>query len=61
MTVKEIFKEIAEQIGFEIDTMEVMEEHVDIFLSFPPRYSISRVVGILKSISSAGYSESFCG
>lgn len=53
MRVKEIFQEIAEPFGFEIDTMEVMEEHVHIFLSFSPRYSISRVVGILKSICSS--------
>ena len=33
--------------------MEVMGEHVHIFLSFPPRYSISKVVGIMKSISAS--------
>jgi len=51
--IEEIFQEIAEQFGFEIDTMEVQVEHVHIFLSFPPRYSVSRVVGIMKSISSS--------
>lgn len=51
--IKEIFQEIAEQFGFEIDTMEVMVEHVHIFLSFSPRHSISKVVGIMKSISSS--------
>lgn len=49
--VKRLFEEISENHEFEIDTMEVAEEHVHIFLSFPPRYSISRVVGMLKSIS----------
>ena len=49
--LKEIFQEIAEQYGFEIDAMEAMSDHVHIFLSFPPRYSISEVVGILKSWS----------
>ena len=33
--------------------MEVTEDHVHIFLSFPPRYSIARVVGMLKSISAS--------
>ena len=33
--------------------MEIAEEHVHIFLSFPPRYSISKVVGILKCISAS--------
>ena len=27
------------------------EEHIHIFLSFPPRYSMGKVVGMLKSIS----------
>ena len=27
------------------------EEHVHVLISFPPRYSVAKVVGILKSIS----------
>ena len=49
--LKGIFQEIAERYDFEIDTQEVMEDHVHIFLSAPPRYSPSQVVQILKSIS----------
>ena len=51
--VQEIFEEISKNHEFEIDTLEVSEEHVHIFLSFPPRYSISRVVAMLKSISAS--------
>ena len=51
--VRSIFEEISGNHGFEIDTLEVAEEHVHIFLSFPPRYSISKVVGMLKSISAS--------
>ena len=50
---KRMFEEISGNHGFEIDTMEVAENHVHIFLSFPPRYSIARVVGMLKSISAS--------
>jgi putative transposase len=50
-TVKAIFEEIAMNHEFEIDTLEIAEDHVHLFLSFPPRYSISEVVGKLKSIS----------
>ena len=50
---KRIFEEISGNHGFQIDTMEVAEDHVHIFLSFPPRYSIARVVGMLKSISAS--------
>jgi putative transposase len=49
--VKQIFKEIGDTHSFEIDTMEIADDPVHIFLSFPPRYSISKVVGMLKSIS----------
>ena len=47
----ELFREIAEEYGYEIEEMEVVEDHVHIFLSFPPRYSIGEVVRALKSIS----------
>ena len=49
--VKGLFEEISRNRDFEIDTLEVVKDHVHIFLSFPARYSISKVVGILKRIS----------
>jgi len=49
--IKEVFQQIAEQFEFEIDTMEVMKDHVHLFLSAPPRYSPARIVQIMKSIS----------
>ena len=48
---KEIFQEIAEQYEFMLDTLEVMPDHVHLFLSAPPRYALARVANILKSIS----------
>lgn len=57
--VEELFKEIAEHHGFEIEEMEIDKEHVHIFLSFPPRYSISRVVEIFKSVSSREIRKEF--
>jgi putative transposase len=50
---REIFEEVSRSHDFQIDTMEIAEDHVHIFLSFAPRYSISRVVGMLKSISAS--------
>ncbi|MBI3584577.1 MAG: IS200/IS605 family transposase [Nitrospinae bacterium] len=50
--VKELFEEIARQYEFEIDTMEIMPDHVHVFLTAPPRYSPAKVVNILKGISS---------
>jgi len=49
--IKEVFAEIAERYEFEIDTMEVKDDHVHLFLSAPPRYSPARIVQIIKSIS----------
>ncbi len=51
--VEEMFAEIAENHDIEIDTMEVAEDHVHLFVSFPPRLSISNVVGKMKSISAS--------
>ena len=49
--LKTIFNKIAEEYEFRIDTMEVMEDHVHIFVEVPPKYSPARVVQIMKSIS----------
>ncbi len=49
--LKEVFQRIAEEYEFRIDTMEVMEEHVHIFVEVLPRYSPAQVVQILKSVS----------
>ena len=56
---REIFGEVAENYGFEIQEMRVVPDHVHIFLSFPPRYSIARVVGMLKSICASEIFETF--
>lgn len=48
-----MFRKIAEDFGFDLVELEVAKEHVHVFLNFPPRYSISKVVGILKSISAS--------
>ena len=49
--LKEVFQRIAEEYEFKIDTMEVMEDHVHIFIEVPPRYSPAQVVQVLKSVS----------
>ncbi|MEE8184915.1 MAG: IS200/IS605 family transposase [Thermodesulfobacteriota bacterium] len=51
--VKEIFEEISLSHDFDIEALEIAEDHVHIFLSFPPRHSISKVVGMLKNVSAS--------
>jgi putative transposase len=49
--VKEVFEQIAQEYEFDIDTMEVMEDHVHVFIEAPPRYVPAEVVQIMKSVS----------
>jgi putative transposase len=49
--LKEVFSRIAAEYGFNIDTMDVMEDHVHIFIEAPPACSPAQVVQIMKSIS----------
>ena len=49
--LKGVFRQIAEEYGLSIDTLEVMEDHVHIFAEAPPKYSPAKVVQIMKSIS----------
>ena len=49
--LKEVFQQISEEYEFRIDTMEVMEDHVHMFVEVPPRYSPAQAVQIFKSVS----------
>jgi putative transposase len=49
--VQDLFYQMAAAYDLEIDTMEVMEDHVHVFLSASPRYAPARIAQILKSIS----------
>jgi putative transposase len=49
--VEEEFREVAEIYEFEIERMAVVEDHVHIFLSAPPKYAPGEIVRILKSRS----------
>ncbi len=47
----QLIREICEEYGFEIEEIEIAEDHVHILISFPPKHSIGEVVRIIKSIS----------
>jgi putative transposase len=51
--ITETFRAIADEFGFWVEELAVEADHVHVFLEFPPKYSIARVVGILKSISAS--------
>jgi putative transposase len=56
---RDLFQQIALAYGMDIDTLEVMEDHVHLFLSAPPRYAPARIVQILKSLSARGLFAEF--
>jgi putative transposase len=57
--VEQMFKEIADAYDITIDEMEISPDHVHIFCSFPPRYSIARVVSMFKSLSARAIFREF--
>jgi len=50
-SVKELFAEILLARDCEIIEMEIAKDHVHIFMSIPPKYSVGSIVRVLKSIS----------
>jgi putative transposase len=48
---KQVLQRAAKEYDMIMDTVEVVEDHVRIFLEAPPRLSPSRIVQILKGIS----------
>ena len=57
--VRELCVDIAEQYDITIEEMEVSPDHVHIFCSFPPRYSIAQVVTRFKSWSARAIFRAF--
>jgi putative transposase len=57
--VGQMFKEIGEAYDITIDEMEISPDHVHLFCSFPPRYSIAKVVGMFKSLSARAVFREF--
>lgn len=47
--LKELLAEIATQYGFEIMAVEVMPDHVHLFVSAPPKFSRAEIVRLLKA------------
>ncbi len=50
-TVKKIVAEVAAEKGFEVAAIEAADDHVHLFVSAPPRISISVLVKWIKGIT----------
>jgi len=49
--LRELMSEIAKDKGFEIKSMEIMPEHIRIFVTAHPKYSPSYIYKMFKGIS----------
>jgi putative transposase len=59
--IESILREIAEDKGIEIVGMEVMPDHIHLFVSSPPQNSPSLLVNWFKGISARLYNHRFKG
>jgi len=50
--LKEIFHQIADKWGFEILALEIMPDHVHLFVSAQPKYAPAQIIKIFKGASS---------
>jgi putative transposase len=50
---------IADQYGFEVLALEVMPDHVHLFVSAPPKYVPAQVVRLFKGITSRKLKQEF--
>ncbi len=57
--VRQLIEDIAAHHGFELRELEVAKDHVHVFVGFPPKYSIAKVVGILKAVSAREIRKEF--
>ena len=57
--VRELFHEMGLHHGFVIIELEAAKDHVHVFIGFPPKPSITKVVGILKAVSAREIREEF--
>ena len=55
--VRKLLNEIAEEKGFEVLEMEVMEDHIHLFCSCPPRISPAEAINYFKGISARRYNQ----
>ena len=57
--LKELLAEVATQYGFEILAVEVMPDHVHLFVSAPPKFAPAEIVRLFKGITSRKLKKEF--
>ena len=59
--LKTVFRELADQKGCEIIEGHMVQDHVHILISIPPKYSVAEIVGYLKGKSAIAVARQFGG
>ena len=57
----EVFIELAKQKECKIEEGHLMQDHVHMLISIPPKYSVSQIVGFLKGKSALYIARNFMG
>jgi putative transposase len=57
----EIFRELAQQRECDVVEGHLMQDHVHMCLSVPPKYSVSNIVGFIKGKSAISIARQFGG
>ncbi|MDP1596198.1 MAG: IS200/IS605 family transposase [Methylotenera sp.] len=57
----EIFRELAQQRECDVVDGHLMQDHVHMCLSVPPKYSVSNIVGFIKGKSAISIARQFGG
>ena len=57
----DVFHELARQKGVVIEEGHLMQDHVHMCLSIPPKFSVSNVVGFIKGKSAISMARQFKG
>ena len=56
-----IFRELAQQRESKIEEGHLMEDHVHMLVSIPPKYSVAQVVGYIKGKSAIHIARAYMG
>ena len=50
--LREVMTSVGEDVGAQIDTIEADGDHVHLLVDYPPQLALSRLVNVLKGVSS---------
>ena len=59
--IGDVFKRLAQQRESQIEEGHVMEDHVHMMISIPPKYAVSQVIGYIKGKSAIHIARAYSG